>query len=258
MFWLWRKNAVKNVINKETGKLERLSVVCEKYSYYTDYWRNRRNLRTLDNVLCFNLNIEKYLKYLHYPSHQYYKVYEKLESIYQDFILTANKRFCSDCYWRLRTIGEDGALARYESDEVIEMTKTLLAASPFIFHADIDYVFLELRLTNMDSSIFETLSCSKFPDGEQLDMDVFNTSITAYHPQNRDELDAYEDTGLLFSEENGLLLCGKKIELDIDRSDIAFASRRYDEVKSCLIEVFTKHGIELEFIDKIEKTKKGQ
>ena len=112
---------------------------------------------------------------------------------------------------------------------------------------------MELRLTNMDPSIFEILSCSKFPDGEKLYIDVFDTSITAYHPQNREQLDADEEIGFPFNykEDN------QKMELKISGSNIAFASRRYDEVKSCLIEVFNKHGIELEFIDKIEKVKKG-
>ena len=252
MFWLWRKNEIKNAVNKETGKIEKLCVVCKKFSYYIDYWRVSKNLRTLDNVLCFDLNVEKHL---YYPYRPYHKVPEQLEPIYQDFILTANQRFCSDCYWHIITIGEHVSLScRETEEESIEMAETLLAASPLIFHTETYHSFMELRLTNMESSIFEILSCSKFPDGEKLYIDVFDTSITAYHPQNREQLDADEDIGFPFNYNED----DKKFELHIDRSKIAFSPRRYDDVKSCLIEVFTKHDIELEFIDKIEKTKKGQ
>ena len=156
MFWFWRKNAVKNVINKETGKIEKLCVVCEKFSYYTEPWAKSKYLKTLDNVLCFDLNIKKYMDDS-CSSDPYHKVYEQLKPIYQDFILAANQRFCSDCYWHIQTVHEYGAISRYywnyldtagedeEFEEGVKMTKTLLAASPFIFHAETDYCLVKSK-----------------------------------------------------------------------------------------------------------------
>ena len=235
MFWLWNKKPKVEMIDK----INNIKVLCEKHSHIY------KLLLQLNRCLTDTAK-------------------ESLKPVIKEFILAVSTNIYDDCYW-LVSAHDFFDFCTYcdNAGEYAALEEKMREENPFISYVVLDAFHIWLLLDKMNKEVFETMKNLKLPDGEALDMEVTDASFLAFYTDDIErllkEIAETKNIGEIFNNMKSRIDISylDSIGAKIHELAISCPPGKESEVKACLTRVFNRHGIELEFIDKIEKVKKG-
>jgi len=197
---------------------------------------------------------EMYVFSLHLDRSFSEKAKESLKPIIEEFILTVAKNIYSDCYWLVSAYDFhqfENIYKPVQIDEIYNYFKSLNSNISYVTSGAWHILFL---LNKMNPQIFSSLKNAEPPHIGKLGTEAFDASFRAIYIEN---IDCFIKQNLDFYAAEGYFR-DIKAELDVFYFDsrgakvheltILCSQDKKDSVRDCLIEVFGRHGIILDFV----------